>query len=71
MTSFPLKIVTPDGMIFDGSAEKVMRYCAENGDSAPKPIKRQNLRAMVIEVVSEKPFLAVTAIFLIMSIILS
>jgi hypothetical protein len=56
---------------FLGSAEKVMRYCAENGDSAPKPIKRQNLRAMVIEVVSEKPFLAVTAIFLIMSIILS
>lgn len=24
MTSFPLKIVTPDGLIFDGSAEKVI-----------------------------------------------
>ena len=56
---------------FLGSAERVMRYCAENGDSAPKPIKKQSLRAMLIEVVSEKPFLAVTAIFLIMSIILS
>ena len=54
---------------FLGAAERVMRYCSENGDSAPKPIKKQSLRAMLIEAVSEKPFLAVAALFLIVSII--
>ena len=33
MTSFPLKIVTPDGLIFDGSAEKVIVRTI-NGDMA-------------------------------------
>ena len=33
MTSFPLKIVTPDGLIFDGMAEKVIVRTTE-GDMA-------------------------------------
>lgn len=33
MTSFPLKIVTPDGLIFDGSAEQII-VRTTNGDVA-------------------------------------
>ncbi len=33
MTSFPLKIVTPDGLIFDGSAEQII-VRTMNGDVA-------------------------------------
>jgi len=54
---------------FLGASERVMRYCAENGDSAPKPIKKQSRRAMLIDAVTEKPFLIVTALFIIVSII--
>jgi len=54
---------------FLGAAERVMRYCAENGDSAPRPIKKQSLRVMLVNAVSEKPFIAVTVLFLIVSII--
>lgn len=54
---------------FLGAAERVMRYCAENGDSAPRPLRKQSRRVMLIEAVSEKPFLIVTALFLVVSII--
>ena len=54
---------------FLGAAENVMRHCAENGDSAPKPIKKQRLLEMAKEAVMEKPFLAETALFIIVSII--
>jgi membrane protease YdiL (CAAX protease family) len=54
---------------FLGAAERVMRYCAENGDSAPRPVRKQSRRVMLIEAVSEKPFLIVTALFLVVSII--
>ncbi len=54
---------------FLGAAEKVMRHCAENGDSAPKPVKKQRCYAMIKEAVMEKPFLAEAALFLIVSII--
>lgn len=54
---------------FLGAAERVMRYCAENGDSAPRPIKKQSRRVMFIDAVTEKPFLIVTALFIVVSII--
>jgi hypothetical protein len=54
---------------FLGAAERVMRYCAENGDSAPRPLRKQSRWVMLIEAVSEKPFLIVTALFLVVSII--
>ena len=54
---------------FLGASEKVMRYCAENGDSAPKPVRKQSRRAMFIEAVSSKSFLAEAAIFIIVSLI--
>jgi membrane protease YdiL (CAAX protease family) len=54
---------------FLGAAERVMRYCAKNGDSAPRPLRKQSRRVMLIEAVSEKPFLIVTALFLVVSII--
>ena len=46
-----------------------MRHCAENGDSAPKPVKKQRCYAMIKEAVMEKPFLAEAALFVIVSII--
>ena len=54
---------------FLGAAERVMRYCADTGDSAPRPVRKQSRRVMLIEAVSEKPFLIVTALFLVVSII--
>jgi membrane protease YdiL (CAAX protease family) len=54
---------------FLGAAENVMRHCAENGDGAPKPIKKLHLYAMLKEAVMEKPFLAEVALFVIVSII--
>ena len=54
---------------FLGAAERVMRHCAENGDSAPKPIKKKRTRAALIEAVTEKPFLAVAVLFLVVSLI--
>jgi membrane protease YdiL (CAAX protease family) len=54
---------------FLGAAENVMRHCAENGDGAPKPIKKQHLYAMLKEAVMEKPFLAEVALFIVVSII--
>jgi membrane protease YdiL (CAAX protease family) len=54
---------------FLGAAERVMRYCAENGDSAPKPLRKQSRRAMFVEAVTEKPFLAEVALFVIVSLI--
>ena len=54
---------------FLGAAERVMLHCAENGDSAPKPVKKQNVKVYLIEAVMEKPFLAELALFLIVSLI--
>ena len=54
---------------FLGASEKVMRYCAENGDSAPKPVRKQSRRALFIEAVSSKSFLAEAAVFIIVSLI--
>ena len=54
---------------FLGAAENVMRYCAENGDSAPKPIRNQRLKIMLKEAVMEKPFLAEVVLFIIVGII--
>ena len=54
---------------FLGAAERVMRYCAENGDSAPKPVKKQKLKIFFVEAVLEKPFLAEVAVFLIVGFI--
>ena len=46
-----------------------MRYCAENGDSAPKPIKSHGFKVLIVEAVLEKPFLAEVALFLIVGLI--
>ena len=54
---------------FLGAAERVMRYCSENGDSAPKPIKKKSRRAMLVDAVKEKPFLAEAALFIVVSLI--
>ncbi|MBQ9746884.1 MAG: CPBP family intramembrane metalloprotease, partial [Clostridia bacterium] len=54
---------------FLGAAERVMRYCAENGDSAPKPIKKKSRIALILDAVTSKPFLAEVVIFVIISII--
>ncbi|MBQ8448497.1 MAG: CPBP family intramembrane metalloprotease [Clostridia bacterium] len=54
---------------FLGAAERVMRYCAENGDSAPKPLKKKKLKAQIVEAIMEKPFLAEVALFVIVGLI--
>ena len=54
---------------FLGASERVMRYCAENGDSAPAPVKKQSMKLFFVEAVTEKPFLAEVALFFIVSLI--
>ena len=54
---------------FLGAAERVMCYCAENGDSAPKPVKKKSRLALVWDAVTEKAFLAEVAVFIVVSLI--
>lgn len=51
------------GFFFIGAAEKVMRYCSDNGDSAPKQMKKGERRLNIFEAVTDKPFLIDAAVF--------
>jgi membrane protease YdiL (CAAX protease family) len=54
---------------FIGGAERVMRYCAENGDSAPRPVKKFSRKVIIVESLLERPFLFDAFVFLVMGII--
>ncbi len=51
------------------AAERVMRTCAENGESAPKAIPKKKRRALYTAALLSRPLLLDAAIFLVMGII--
>lgn len=54
---------------FLGSAERVMRSCAENGESAPKAVPKKKRKMLYFNAFLSRPLLLDAAIFLIMGII--
>lgn len=57
------------GFFFVNSAEKVMRYCADNGDPAPRPVKKINRKIAIFDSLTEKPFMIAFAIFIVAGIV--
>ena len=54
---------------FLGAAERVMRSCADNGESAPKAVPKKKRKALYFNAFLSRPLLLDAAIFLIMGVI--